>query len=121
MAKLLLNLRNVPDDEAREVRALLDEHVIAYYETPPSRWGISMGAIWIHNDTEYPRAREVLDDYQAGRAARARADYAERKRKGQVETFAGVLRRRPGEVLGYMAVAAGIIALMLWPVWLLMT
>lgn len=121
MAKLLLNLRYVPDDEAREVRALLDEHDIAYYETPPSRWGISMGAIWIHSDADYPRARETLDEYQAERAARARAEYAERKLKGQVETFAGVLRRRPGEVLGYMAVAAGIIALMLWPIWLLMT
>jgi hypothetical protein len=33
MAKLLLNLRNVPDDEADDVRALLDEHDIAYYET----------------------------------------------------------------------------------------
>lgn len=116
-----MNLRNVPDDEAREVRALLDEHVIAYYETPPSRWGISMGAIWLHNDADYPRAREMLDEYQAERAARARAEYADRKLKGQVETFASVLRRRPAEVLGYMAVAAGIIALMMWPVWLLMS
>ncbi|MCX7041690.1 MAG: DUF6164 family protein, partial [Gammaproteobacteria bacterium] len=32
MSKLLLNLRNVPDDEADDVRALLDAHGIAYYE-----------------------------------------------------------------------------------------
>lgn len=120
MAKLLLNLRHVPDDEAREVRALLEEHAIEYYETPPSRWGISMGGIWLRHDDQQPRARALLDEYQAGRAARARAEYAERKRAGQVETIAGVLRRRPGEVLAYAAAAAGIIALMMWPLWMLL-
>lgn len=119
MARLLLNLRNVPDDEALDVRHLLDEHGIDYYETPPSRWGISMGGIWLRDDAAHPRAREVLNEYQAERAVRARAAYAEKKRAGQVETFVGVLRRRPGEVLIYAAVAAGIIALMMWPVWML--
>lgn len=120
MARLLLNLRNVPEDEARDVRAVLDEHGLAYYETPPSRWGISMGGIWLRDDAAYPRARELLDAYQAERAVKARAAYAEMKRNGQVETLAGMLRRRPGEVLVYAAVAAGVIALMMWPVWLLL-
>lgn len=120
MARLVLNLRNVPDDEARDVRSLLDEHAIDYYETPPSRWGISMGGIWLPNDGDYPRAREILDAYQAERADRARAAYAEKKRLGEAETFAGVLRRRPIEVLAYTAAAAGIIALMMWPIWLLL-
>ncbi|WP_234410047.1 DUF6164 family protein, partial [Xanthomonas fragariae] len=30
MAKLLLNLRNVPDDEADEVRALMREHLVGF-------------------------------------------------------------------------------------------
>lgn len=120
MARLLLNLRNVPEDEARDVRAILDEHGFEYYETPPSRWGISMGGIWLRDDAAYPRAREILDAYQAERAVKARAAYAELKRTGQVETFAGVMRRRPGEVLVYAAAAAGIIALMMWPLWLLL-
>jgi hypothetical protein len=41
MTKLLLNLRNVPDDEADDVRALLDDHDIAYYETSPGFSSIS--------------------------------------------------------------------------------
>jgi hypothetical protein len=41
MSKLLLNLKMVLDDEADDVRAMLEEHDIAYYETAPSRWGIS--------------------------------------------------------------------------------
>ncbi|MGH8025314.1 MAG: DUF6164 family protein, partial [Pseudoxanthomonas sp.] len=35
MAKLLLNLRNVPDDEADEVRAWLTESGMDFYETQP--------------------------------------------------------------------------------------
>ena len=32
----LLNLRHVPDDEADDVRAMLDDNRIAFYETKPS-------------------------------------------------------------------------------------
>lgn len=119
MARLLLNLRNVPEDEARDVRTLLDDHAIEYYETPPSRWAVSMGGIWVRHDEDYPRARQELDTYQAHRAASARATYARRKRTGDVDTFATMLRRRPAEVVLYIAAAAGIIALMMWPVWML--
>lgn len=119
MARLLLNLRNVPEDEARDVRTLLDQNAIEYYETPPSRWGISMGGIWLRDDGQYARVRALLDQYQDERASRVRADYEEKKRRGQVETLAGVFRRRPVELLAYAAVVAGIIALMMWPVWML--
>lgn len=120
MPKQLLNLRNVPDDEAQEVRALLDEHGIPYYETPPSRWGISMGGIWIRSSENYSRARALMDDYQAERARRVRAEYDERKRQGEVETFVTVLWRRPAQVIFLTAVAVGILILMLLPVWLLL-
>lgn len=120
MARLLLNLRNVPDDEAREVRALLDEHGIEFYETPPSRWGISMGGIWLHRDDELAGARRLLADYHAQRALQAGEEYERRKRDGEVETFAAVLRRRPSEVLMIFAAAGGILALMLWPIWILL-
>jgi hypothetical protein len=36
MSKLLMNPRNVPDDDADEVRAMLDAQRIAFYETRPS-------------------------------------------------------------------------------------
>lgn len=120
MTRRLLNLRYVPDDEADEVRALLDDHAIEYYETPPSRWGISMGAIWLSEDADYQRARALFDDYQTERAARARAEYTARKSRGEIETFTTVLRQRPGQVLTYLLGAAAIVVLMMWPVWLLM-
>jgi hypothetical protein len=61
-----------------------------------------------------------MKDYQARRAASARADYAARKRAGEVESFLDVLRSEPLKVLLQLALAAGIIALMMWPVWVLM-
>jgi len=118
MAKRLLNLRNVPDDEADDVRELLAGHAVEFYETPPSRWGISMGAIWLVRDDDYPRARTLFDEYQVRRANQARADYEARKRRGEVETFIAVCRRRPVQVGIYLLGTACIIALMMWPVWL---
>jgi hypothetical protein len=73
MAKLLLNLRHVPEDETDEIRALLEEHGIGYYETEPNRWGISAGAIWIKDDSRYADAMALMAAYQQERSARARA------------------------------------------------
>jgi hypothetical protein len=117
MAKQLLNLRNVPDDEAEEVRAFLDEHRIEYYETPPNRWGLSMGGIWIRHDQDHARAKALMEAYQVRRAAAARADYAARKRAGEVETLLTAFLRRPLQMLAYLALAAGVLLLMLWPIW----
>lgn len=75
MARLLLNLRNVPEDEHLEVRELLDEHGIAYYETEPSRWMISFGAIWLQDEDRADEALALLEDYQQQRRAGARARY----------------------------------------------
>ncbi|MDZ7809494.1 MAG: DUF6164 family protein [Arhodomonas sp.] len=110
MSRLLLNLRNVPDDEILEVRNLLEEHRIDYFETEPSRWGISMGAIWLTDGDDYPRARALLDDYQARRRERMRAEYRERRRRGEAEGLWQRLRQRPLEMLVYL----GVIALVLY-------
>lgn len=99
MSKLLLNLRYVLDDEIDDVRAMLDEHRIAFYETQPSRWGISHGGIWLSDDDDLPRAKKLMAEYQAGRQARARAEHETAKREGTAETFMDVLREQPLRVL----------------------
>lgn len=99
MSKLLMNLRNVPEDEADDVRAMLDEHGIAFYETRPSIWGVSAGGIWITEDEAFGAARRAMDDYQQQRAARARAEYAAAKRAGTAETFFTLLRAEPARVV----------------------
>lgn len=115
MTTLLMNLRHVPDDEADEVRALLAEHGIGFYETPPSRWGISMGGIWLRDDTEAARARQLLAEYQAERARRMRAAYDERRRQGTAETLADSVRRQPLRVLAYAAIVGLILYLLITP------
>jgi len=114
MSKLLLNLRNVPGDEADDVRAMLDAKRIAFYETPPSFWGISAGGIWVTEDADFADAKRAFDDYEQQRSARVRAEYAAAKRAGTAETFFSVLRADPLRVvmtlLGIL-LALGLVAL----------
>lgn len=120
MAKLFLNLRNVPDDEADDVRALLEQHAIPYYETQPSSWGISAGGIWLSDAGDLPRAKTLMAAYQQQRRQRARDDQAAAVREGRAETFAGLWKSRPWYVLGMLAAMIGILALTLALPWLLL-
>ena len=82
MTTLLLNLRQVPDDEAEEVRTLLDEQQIPFYETTPSLWGISSGGIWLTNPADRERAKALMEDYQEQRTRRERERFEEAQRDG---------------------------------------
>lgn len=115
MARLLLNLRHVPDDEADEIRALLERHGHAFFETPPSRWGISMGAIWLRDDDDLAQVQALLARYQAERAQRARAELAEARREGRAETLLQRLRREPLRVFLLLAAAGFVLYLTLAP------
>src|SRR5690606_3754815 len=88
MAKLLLNLRNVPDDEADDVRAFLAAARIEHYETRPGPFGISAGGIWLREDEDVPRAKRLRAEYQHERAIRIRAEREQARRDGTAETFA---------------------------------
>jgi hypothetical protein len=114
MSKLLLNLRMVLEDEADDVRAMLDAHRIEYYETRPSRWGVSHGGIWVTHDQDMEQARQLMAEYQAQRRQRVRDERAAALRDGTAETFAGVLRREPLRVVStVLAILAllGLVAL----------
>ncbi len=115
MAVLLLNLRDVPDDEAAEIREMLDQHQIAFYETEPNRWGISAGAIWIKEDSEANRAKVLMAGYQGERKSRAQADYESAKREGTLETFWSQMRRQPQRLVMILLGVAIFVALSLWP------
>ncbi|HWS77240.1 MAG TPA: DUF6164 family protein [Thermomonas sp.] len=119
MSKLLLNLRNVPDDEADDVRAMLDANGIAYYETAPGPWRISVGGIWVADDAAMPEARRLMADYQQQRQTRARAEYAEAVRDGSVETFWTILRAEPARVVLTLLAIVCLLGLVALPVLLL--
>jgi hypothetical protein len=109
MARLLLNLRQVPEDEADDVRALLREHSIEFYESRPSVFGISAGGIWLRHDGDYGRARAELDRYQVARRERAREAHARDLAEGRAPGVAEQLRTDPLRVL---LVLAGILLML---------
>ncbi|MFI4969227.1 MAG: DUF6164 family protein [Lysobacterales bacterium] len=119
MSTLLLNLRHVPDDEADEVRALLGKNRIGFFETQPSRWGVSAGAIWIADDDSVEEARRLMDAYQAGRQTRARAEQAAARRAGTAVTWWATMRDAPLRVLLVLLSIAFALALVALPVLLI--
>ena len=109
----------MPDDEADDVRALLDAHRIAFYETRPSSWGISAGGIFVTEDAAMVDAKRLMADYQEQRGSRARAEYAEAQRHGTAETFWTVLRAEPGRVALTVLAILCLLGLVALPVLLL--
>ena len=104
MSKILFKLRNVPDDEAEEVRALLTDHHIDYYETSAGNWGISMPAIWVRDERQFQQAKELSDTYQEARSLRARAEYARLKREGKNKTMLDNFKARPVLFIAYILI-----------------
>ncbi|KMQ72915.1 DUF6164 family protein [Marinobacter subterrani] len=111
----LMNLRHVPDDEADEIRALLEAHEVAYYETPPSRWGISMGGFWVHDDDEAERARVLLEAYHRERQETQRRTYQENLARGEAGGVWFMFRRYPVRTLAACLAIVVIMGLSLLP------
>jgi hypothetical protein len=119
MSTLLLNLRDVPDDEADDVRRMLESGGIGYYETRPNLWGVSGGGIWIRDDAEVAEAKRLMAEYQRERQVRARREHADAQRNGTAETFGRLLRRQPWRVVLTLLATALVLALMAVPAFLL--
>ncbi|MBN7769877.1 hypothetical protein KUV44_14035 [Marinobacter daepoensis] len=111
----LMNLRHVPDDEADDIRALFDEHEVRYYETPPSRWGISMGGFWVNDDEEARRARALLDAYQQQRFETQRQAYEQGLARGDIGGVGSMFRRYPLRTLAACLAIVVIIGISLLP------
>ncbi len=116
MSALLFRLRNVPDDEAEEVRDVLKHHNIEFYETSAGNWGISMPAIWVQHDEDLARAKTCLKQYQEERTARQRADYKERLNAGDVPSVFDNIKQRPLICLLIFAFSLFILYVMISPI-----
>jgi hypothetical protein len=103
MAKLIFSLRNVPEDEAEDVRALLNEHGIEFYETSAGNWGIAVPAIWLKHKADYDRARSLIDAYQDERFATQRALFEQSRREGKHRTLLDIIRENPFRFILYIA------------------
>lgn len=101
MSRLLIKLRHAPDDEIAEIRSLLQEQRIDFYETQAGPWGVSAPGIWLRHDDDYDRAKALLDEYQENRFRQQRADYERLRRAGEHRTFLQNLMENPFQVVLY--------------------
>jgi hypothetical protein len=111
LPKLLLNLRMATDDEAADIRDLLDRHGVDWYETQPGFWGISAGSIWLRDLERAAEVKSLLDAYQKQRVVRVRAELEADRREGRAPTFMGELRANPGRMLMQLLAVALLIVL----------
>ncbi|MCW5617948.1 MAG: hypothetical protein KIS65_01855 [Nitrosomonas sp.] len=110
-SKILFRLNNVPDDEAEDVRMLLTDNDIDYYETSAGNWGVSMPAIWLKDADDYARARSLLDDYQKNRTVRMRSEYERLRQEGKNKTWTDAIREKPLLFLIYFLATALVVYL----------
>lgn len=109
MAVQLFRLRNVPDDEAEEIRELLTKNHIDHYETPAGNWGVSMPAIWLRDDEQLDRAKVLLEEYQKQRYINAQSAKEKLKNAGISQGFLSELFKSPIQSIVYAAFAAVIL------------
>jgi hypothetical protein len=117
---LLFKLNGVPEDEAFEIRRLLDEHRIDYYETSAGLFGISLAAIWLRGDEELERAHQLIDGYQQQRYQQAREHYEQQQREGTAETHLQRLWQHPLRSLLFIIAIIAVLYLSTIPFMMLM-
>ena len=88
-------MRYVPEDEAQEVRDLLDDNNIKFFETFAGNWSISIPALWVSDDEQFEEAREIIEEYQFSRTARIKQSLMAQKIRGEILTTAKVFLQDP--------------------------
>ncbi len=104
MAVRLFPLRGVPDDEANDIRELLADNHIEFYETSAGNWNISMPAIWLRDDSQLQQAKTLIGDYQIKRGVQQREIYEQLKREGKHRTFWMLLQEEPLKIIAYIGI-----------------
>ncbi len=102
MAQLLFSLRGVPEDEAWDIRDLLDTHEIDYYETSAGNWGVSMPALWLRDQQQLQQAQQLIAAYQQQRGETQRALYQQLKSSGEHKTLLRSFKQNPLQFLMYL-------------------
>jgi len=115
MAAKLFKLRNVPDDEAEDIRQLLLAHAIEFYETEAGGWGVSVPAIWIHDDSKLDEANALIEAYQQQRTVRIKAEYVQMKAEGRHQTVADKIRQKPLQAILFFLMSLFILYVSLAP------
>jgi len=102
MSALIFRLRNVPEEEANQVRSLLDESRIDWFETSAGNWGIGMPGLWVKNADDATRARELIDSFQQELETAEKARFRELQKSGRAPTLVESIQARPFAMLAIL-------------------
>jgi hypothetical protein len=95
MAKLIFKLKSVSYEEADDIKKLLSENKIDFYESPAGNWEISMHALWLNDEAQYSQAKQLIDEYQVKRSQIIRLETQQKIDQGEYETFIQRLFNKP--------------------------
>ena len=99
MPVMLFKLRGVDEEEAEEIRELLTQHEIDFYETTNGRWGLGFAAIWLDDESVFAQAKSLIDQYQINRFKLAREEYEQLRLAGKQQTFWRNFKANPIQVI----------------------
>ncbi len=105
MRHLLFNLQGVSEEEADEIRELLNEHQILFYETSAGRWRIGLAGIWLPTTEQKEEAQALLANYQKERYSN---QAAERERLKQLGILRGIQQQFYTAPLPFVMALVGI-------------
>ena len=108
-------LGGVPEDEADDIRELLENGNINYYEVPASFLGVSPASIWLQDCDQFPEAKALIDSYQFERAGHARSEYENLKSRGEHKTLLDSIKDHPLRLLATLIAMAAVLYLSLSP------
>jgi len=83
MSYLIFKLNSVPEDEANEVRQLLDDADIPFYETDSGRWGLGYAAIWTKEKDILESAKNLIQEYQISRYKKVSEQHHKMEQAGE--------------------------------------
>ena len=115
MAVLLFSLRNVPDDEADAIRALLSENDIDFFETAAGNWGISAPGIWLKDAARHEHAKALLEGFQCSWTKAQKEKFRQLAESGEINTVLDRLKRNPFQVIVYIVIALFILYVSIKP------
>jgi hypothetical protein len=120
MNRLLFKLNNVPEDEAQDIRDLLNTEGIQFYETDAGFWRVGLDAIWLADGSAEEKARELIRTYQENRTSQQQKNYAELVAQGQAPSLWQHFCVQPVRFIALLVAIVFVVGLTLIPFVILM-
>lgn len=109
MAILIFPLRNVPEDEADDIRDLLTHNNLEHYETSAGNWGVSAPGIWLKHNSDREPAKILIEKYQRQRTIDQQLKYQQLKQEGKQKTSLSLFLENPARFIAYIVIVMVIV------------